>query len=142
MLNTYLVAGFLACKQIRQLQFYPIFLQALCDLLTCGLGGILFYMSELHMKVSWKADYYYEFSVSLRKNFIVRLPASKRVFHSIKFFKILASEAQHFILFLQKPANRKPPSSVLGGVQHVFSWNLLWLFCSVFELMMSSRNNI
>ncbi len=58
LLNVYLVAGFLLLKELRQLQFFLIVVQACSDIVGNGLGGILLYISEINNTINWNFDYY------------------------------------------------------------------------------------
>ena len=58
LLNMYLVAGFLLFKELRQLQFFLIVVQACSDIVGNGLGGILLYISEINVTINWSFDYY------------------------------------------------------------------------------------
>ena len=49
-LTFYLVLCLVIRKELRQLQFYPIFLQALVDIVGSGLGGMIFSVANVNDK--------------------------------------------------------------------------------------------
>ena len=57
LLNLYLITAMVVTKKLRQLQFFPILLQAAADIVGCGIGGIYFYVTQVNSELLW-LDYY------------------------------------------------------------------------------------